>query len=812
MICKLSIFKLCALSALFFCFLTFTSYAQEQEKVTVRGTVVGTSGTPIPHASVGLEGTGYGTKADAQGQFDFKAPVGNYTLLVVRVGYATCKIPLRLKKEGNTPLKVVLQESKFNLGEVDVFGKTDVQELKETGFSVESVETGALQNQSIQLNRVLDWAPGVRVRQEGGIGSNYNYSLNGMSGKAVSFFIDGIPMEYFGSSYTINNLPVSLVKRIDVYKGVVPVDLGSDALGGAINVVSDTKNREFLETSYSYGSFNTHQAALNGQYTHSASNFTARISTFYTYSDNSYKVWGRGVNYADASTGFKAVDFTKENPATRFNDQFQTLNGKVDVGFVDKKWADQFFISLLASTQKNGIQTGQTMATVYGKLHYKEVLLMPHLSYKKDNLFTAGLNLSLFSGYSNREGQTIDTASALYNWKGETIPHEQGGGEILRNGKSWFTLYEDSWINRINLTYQLPADIKIGFNYFHSGVKRQGKDPYLSAYRVPFTAPQRINRQFAGLSLETKKFNERLYINAFLKWYDFKTTSNELEYVLVDGAYQATAIPIANNKSNWGGGMAVSYKFHPLLLTKFSIEQATRLPTPTEALGNGILVANNPTIKPEQSLNINLGMAWGRIPIGSQHGLSVTAGIFFRDTKDQLLYKISSRDEGVYENVGKTLGKGAELEIVYDLNHWLKINANMTYLDIRNNQRLDNGVPNILYDDRLRNTPYLLGNAGAAANIPDAIQNGSKLVVYTHANYLHEFYLYWPSLGAKDTKDMIPSQLIFDVGVGYTFPDQRITLAFDLSNFTNTQAYDNFLLQKPGRAAFIKVNYQLKND
>src|SRR5690606_32613577 len=103
-------------------------------------------------------------------------------------------------------------------------------------------------------------------------------------------------MEYFGSSYTVNNLPTSLIKRIDVYKGVVPVDLGADALGGAINVVSDNKNKSFLEASYGYGSFNTHQAVIHGQYTNPTNNLTARLSGFYTYSDNNYKVWGRGVN------------------------------------------------------------------------------------------------------------------------------------------------------------------------------------------------------------------------------------------------------------------------------------------------------------------------------------------------------------------------------------------------------------------------------------------------------------------------------------------------------------------------------------
>lgn len=793
------------------CLLYLTSYAQQPEKGILKGFVATTSGSPIAYASVVFKGTSYGTISDGKGQFELKAPIGGYTLQVSNVGYTTYEVPFQLKKESNKTVKIVLQESKTDLEAVTVVGKTEAQQMKETGFSIESVETKALQNQSVQINRLLDWTPGVRVRQEGGMGSNYTYSLNGMSGNAVTFFIDGVPMEYFGTSYTINNLPVSLIKRIDIYKGVVPVDLGSDALGGAINVVTDNKSKKFLEASYSFGSFNTHQALVQGQYTNSKNHFTARVSGFYTYSDNNYNVWGRGVNYADASTGFKAVNFTKKNPAKRFNDQFETLNGKVDIGFVDKKWADQFFISLLASNQTKGIQTGQTMATVYGKLHNKEVLLMPHVSYQKENLFAEGLNVSLFAGYSNREGETVDTAMAFYNWKGETIAHEQGGGEISRNGKSLFTMYEDSWFQRANVTYQLPKEFKLGFNYFNSTTKRRGADPFVSAFRVPLIAPQHISRQFAGLSLETKKLDERLYLNTFIKWYDFKTTSNELEYFLVNGTPQATAVPIKNSKSNWGGGVAASYKISSLLLTKFSVEQATRLPTATEALGNGVLVVNNPNIKPEQSLNVNLGFIWGKIPLGQLQNLTVISNVFYRDTKNLLIYKIA-KDDGKYENVAKTLGKGIEMELIYDLNRWLKVNANATYLDIRNNQQRDNGVPNVLYKDRLRNTPYLMGNAGGSINLPDVIQKGSRLFAYIHANYLHEFYLNWPSLGSKDTKNMVPSQLIFDFGFGYTFPKQNISLAFDLSNFTNTQAYDNFLLQKPGRAAFIKVKYQIKSN
>lgn len=789
---------------------SFTERSQSPS-YSISGKVTDEAGLALPFVIITIDSTNLGAMADSTGHFVLNnIAAGTYNVSVSTLGYKKQTIGITITGKNHPKIHFKLIEEEGNVNEIVIQGKTDAEEIEETGFSVESIETQELQTQNIQINRLLDRSTGVRVRQSGGVGSNYAYSLDGMSGNSVRFFLDGIPMEYFGSSYTINNLPVSLIKRIDIYKGVVPVELGSDALGGAINVVSDTKSKRFLETSYSYGSFNTHQVTLHGQYTDSSSNFTSRISSFFTHSDNNYKVWGPGVNYADSTTGFRAIAFTRENPARRFNDQFQTLNAKIDFGFIDKKWADQFFVSLLVSTQDKGIQTGQTMSKVFGKLHYKKLLIMPHLSYQKKDLFTKGLNLILFSGYTITKGQTIDTSTTLFNWKGQEYSHQQGGGEIGRDGQSLYTMYDKSWIGRFNVTYQLPANVKLGFNYFTSVSNRRGEDPYVAIYRIPYVAPQKVSRQFAGLSLETKKFNEKLYVNTFVKWYDFRTSTNELEYYIVNGVYDYYATPIKNNKSNWGGGIATSYKFHHYILGKFSIEQATRLPTPTEALGDGILVMSNPNIKPEQSLNINTGFTIGRVPIGAMHGLKFTAGVFFRDTKNQLLYRIQ-REEGAYENVAKTLSKGVEMEVVYDLNHWLKINANMTYLDIRNNQRYDNGTRNIVYGDRVRNTPYLLSNAGVSANIPNVIQKKSKLFTYVHANYLHEFYLDWPSLGTKNTKSMIPSQLAFDFGIGYTFPSSHFSIALDLNNFTDAQLYDNFLLQKPGRAFFIKMKYQIKS-
>jgi outer membrane cobalamin receptor len=58
---------------------------------------------------------------------------------------------------------------------------------------------------------------------DGGVGSNFSLAINGLSGKRVRYFIDGIPMAGYGSSFQINNISINAAERVEVYKGVVPI-------------------------------------------------------------------------------------------------------------------------------------------------------------------------------------------------------------------------------------------------------------------------------------------------------------------------------------------------------------------------------------------------------------------------------------------------------------------------------------------------------------------------------------------------------------------------------------------------------------
>ena len=206
---------------------------------------------------------------------------------------------------------------------MQVIGKSETQEIKEQAFTVNAIDTKQFANTTADLNLVLNKSAGIRVREEGGLGSDFNFSINGLSGKAVKFFLDGVPLEVMGSSMSLNNIPVNLAERVEVYKGVVPVNLGSDALGGAVNIVTNQRVSNYLDASYSVGSFNTHRAALTGQYT-TSNGWILKASGFYNYSDNNYLMRGMEIwdedQYKYVNKNFK-----------RFHDQYKSAMGELIV-------------------------------------------------------------------------------------------------------------------------------------------------------------------------------------------------------------------------------------------------------------------------------------------------------------------------------------------------------------------------------------------------------------------------------------------------------------------------------------------------
>jgi len=196
------------------------------------GKVLSTSGEALPGITVLLRGTSRGAATDLKGYFEIASvPPGHYSLHISGIGYDTLNKEIKLMAGEEHFIDIRLREGTRQMDEIVVLGKNEAQIKSEDGFQANVIDTRGLQNSSANLNQVLVRQSGINIRQKGGMGADFDLSLNGLSGRQARFFIDGLPMDNYGSALRLNNIPVNLIDRVEVYKGVVPVYLGSDALG-----------------------------------------------------------------------------------------------------------------------------------------------------------------------------------------------------------------------------------------------------------------------------------------------------------------------------------------------------------------------------------------------------------------------------------------------------------------------------------------------------------------------------------------------------------------------------------------------------
>ena len=230
-----------------------------------------------------------------------------------------------------------------------------------------------------------------------------------------------------------------------------------------------------------------------------------------------------------------------------------------------------------------------------------------------------------------------------------------------------------------------------------------------------------------------------------------------------------------------------------------------RLPIARELLGNGTNVYANVALKPENSDNFNAGL-FGTWHPGTGHTFYYEASGFFRKVDNYIQSEVAEKEGTMkYTNVPAVHIKGVEGEVRYDWQGKLQLASNVSYQDARDQQKYKNGgKPSATYDNRVPNRPWLFGSAEAYYTFRNVALPESKLRLGCTYQWIHWYYLLWEAYGATEGKARIPAQHICNADITYSWKRGRYNIALECTNFLDKTAYDNYKLQKPGRAFFAK--------
>lgn len=213
---------------------------------TVSGMVTGPRGLPVIDASVKIFGANRvliaEARTDEEGQFTI-APLaeGHYELRVEATGFSAFQRIIAVPLPPFEKLEVNLKLTPVEF-EVTVTARHGAPE--DTFFEPASVRIRGtrelIQREVSHLPRMLAEEPGILVQETTpGQGSPM---LRGQAAQTVLYLLDGI--RFNNSTYRSGHtqylgwLPASAVDAVEVFLGPAATQYGSDALGGAINVMS----------------------------------------------------------------------------------------------------------------------------------------------------------------------------------------------------------------------------------------------------------------------------------------------------------------------------------------------------------------------------------------------------------------------------------------------------------------------------------------------------------------------------------------------------------------------------------------------
>lgn len=759
-----------------------------------------------------IEGLGYGLDEAARAaclQFTFVPAVVNGTRRAARIRYAyEFRLPavaevapvtdpvVSVDDPPTAPThaaaQVALADQALPDGvaeEIVVRGLRSGASKLRSSAAVTVVDLERAQRESADMADVLARVEGVNVQRMGGLGSTARFSLAGYDDSQIRFFVDGIPLEYQGFAMGLQNVPLLFADRIDVYKGVVPVTLGADTLGGAFELISDRRTlgtRAFA--SYQGGAFDTHRLAAGVRHLHDGSGFFLKAEGFLDTTANDYAI--------DVEAGDLQGDIQNVT-VRRFNDAYQAKGLNVETGFVNRSWADRVLLKAFNNDYDQELQHNPLMTLPYAEARYGGV--SRGLSLRYEHGFGHGLRASFVTGYAYDRTDFLDTPECRYDWYANCVLPARSRGET-RARQTDQSVWDHTGYARWNFDWEIAEGHKLIMAIAPTYFTRQGENR-LQRPDSKFNelkAQRDVFKWINGLEYKTQLLEDTIENSLFGKAYLLASQSTEI----VDGYM---AVPRSTQKVYWGAGDGLRYSFSDWALAKISYEYSVRLPEPREIFGNTVQIYENLELQPERSHNVNLSflITDAETRSGIYNG-NLTG--FFRDAQQLIVltgYADMFRYQNAYEaRVYGVEGSGSWLAP----GDFLELGLNATYQEFVN--RSEGGDYAAFKGDRIPNKPYLFGNATLRLFKQGLVTARDELAVTWYSRYVHRFLRNWESVSTEYDQPEIPSQLSHTAVLSYVVrgePLEEVAFSAEGQNLTNEKVYDFYRVQKPGRAFYFKA-------
>ena len=744
---------------------------------------------PLDGVSVILENSNIGTISNHIGMFRMKLPSKSSRRIKVQyMGYESRNIILNKKLCVNDSIccNVELQPKNNILSDVIVLGKSKAQRHREVPSAITIIDSQELKYKTATLNEILDNAAGIKVAQQGGLGNASRIIIQGMDGKRIGIFINGMPM---GNSdeFQLSSIPIDMVDEVEIYKGIIPAWLGGDGLGGAVNIRLKDFKKNHLEMAFEAASYNTYIGSLQLKH------YLGKTSTALHA--------GATMNYAKNNYSFSSP-FELGRIIHRDHDAY--THGGFNVGISSQQWwFDQFDLTLSADYYRKEIQGGlmnvqNNIQHAFTRTRSASTSLSLEKSFLKGKLTAQFHSIVGFSLVNQ-----VDTSHYCYDFIGNRFPSGSGRGEIgavPNDSHDRHTTVREL----LNLTYKIGNNQLVTWTTNYRYGCKMPKDELADSYsRLPTSGyPSRLHSIVSGLTHELK-----LYGGKFTNELGIKLFNHHSEVLpFAEAIMLQDKLKASTNHSTmagWSEAMALHLLPNNALTLKASVQSTVRMPIAEELFGDGVLLLPSEKLRPERSFNINAGAIW---LINAMRYPQVRIGIntFYMSAKDMIKLMYSSMNMA-YDNIGKVRVMGFDMEMESKLNRWLDLQGNITWQDARDMRKeAVGGGENFHYRYRIPNMPYLFGNVGVRLHKDGLLSKSSSSAFASTFGFTKAFSYNWEA--SKHNTMLIPARYCWDVAVHHSF-NKRCQLSFEIRNILNRENWAEFRYPMERRTFHLKMKY-----
>lgn len=497
---------------------------------------------------------------------------------------------------------------------------------------VTSIDATQPSTRLVSVADLLEGTSGVFIKSRGGLGSFTSVSIRGSEANEVAILVDGLPLTRAAAgAIDLSALSVAGLERVEVWRGVPPIEFGPEAVGGAINLVT---RRGGLVPQL--------RAAVGG------GSFGARAAS---------------VGWSGTDRGLRVDLSAAYNGATgdfSYYDTAGTLFNQSD--------------DRVSVRRNNGFDQGAVDATVAGR-HWR---LGAHGYVKQQGAPGVGLagaeslHANLVSARALVDGDAHGRAGAwlwrvssslLYERLGFTNPLGEMAGPYGPNVSEAHALSEGLYARARapwgrHQRWLVLADLR-------------GEERWPYDLLSPAQSGGPSARLLGGVGVEDdlRFFDERLTVTAGLR---------------LDGDYDRLAAPMAHLPPSTHleptGRVTARLAVARWLELRAAVGRFVRFPTLLELFGDGAFVLPTLTLQPEK--------AWAGDAGGTLRGdtrwvhATLEATFFGRAVADTIAYLPSSRAAAA-QNIGAARMLGVELRATAALGRWLDARVDYAFVDAR---------------------------------------------------------------------------------------------------------------------------------